>query len=89
VSKCNYWWVTRPKRKLNPVPEILSVFAETTLEHQWDASRNLHIQFENNLERAGLKRVGARRDGSGSGGRTYAAWLRSLGLICEESTTVE
>ncbi len=87
MSKCNYWWVTRPKRKLNPVPEILSVFAETTLEHQWDASRNLHIQFENNLEKAGLKRVGARRDGTGSGGRTYAAWLRSLGLICEESTT--
>ena len=87
MSKCNYWWVTRPKRKLNPVPEILSVFAETTLEHQWDASRNLHIQFENNLEKAGLKRVGTRRDGSGSGGRTYAAWLRSLGLICEESTT--
>ena len=46
MSKCNYWWVTRPKRKLNPVPEILSVFAETTLEHQWDASRNLHIQFD-------------------------------------------
>ena len=87
MSKCNYWWVTRPKRKLNPVPEILSVFAETTLEHQWDASRNLHIQFEDNLEKAGLKRVGARRDGSGSGGRTYAAWLRSLGLICEETTT--
>ena len=87
MSRCNYWWVTRPKRKLNPVPEILSVFAETTLEHQWDASRNLHIQFENNLEKAGLKRVGSRRDGTGSGGRTYAAWLRSLGLICEESTT--
>ena len=87
MSDCNYWWVTRPKRKLNPIPEILSVFAETTLEHRWDASRNLHIQFEDNLERAGLKRVGTRRDGSGSGGRTYAAWLRSLGLICEESNT--
>lgn len=87
MSKCNYWWVTRPKRKLNTIPEILSVFSEATLEHQWDGSRNLHIQFENALEKAGLKRVGSRRDGGGSGGRTYAAWLRSLGLICEESTT--
>lgn len=86
-KSCNYWWVTRPKRKLNSIPEILSVFAGATLEHQWDGSRNLHIQFENALEEAGLKRVGTRRDGSGSGGRTYAAWLRSLGLICEEATT--
>ncbi|WP_035789569.1 AlwI family type II restriction endonuclease [Butyrivibrio sp. XBB1001] len=87
MSKCNYWWVTRPKRKLNSIPEILSVFAGATLEHQWDGSRTLHVQFENDLEAAGLKRVGSRRDGGGSGGRTYAAWLRSLGLICEESTT--
>lgn len=87
MSDCNYWWVTRPKRKLNSIPEILSVFAGATLEHQWDGSRNLHIQFENDLEAAGLKRVGSRRDGGGSGGRTYAAWLRSLGLICEESTS--
>lgn len=87
MSRCNYWWVTRPKRKLNSIPEILSVFAGATLEHQWDGSRTLHVQFENDLEAAGLKRVGSRRDGGGSGGRTYAAWLRSLGLICEESTT--
>ena len=87
MSRCNYWWVTRPKRKLNSIPEILSVFAGATLEHQWDGSRNLHIQFEDELEAAGLKRVGSRRDGGGSGGRTYAAWLRSLGLICEETTT--
>ncbi|SFQ09366.1 Restriction endonuclease FokI, C terminal [Lachnospiraceae bacterium XBB1006] len=87
MSRCNYWWVTRPKRKLNTIPEILSVFASAALEHQWDGSRNLHVQFENELERAGLKRVGTRRDGTGSGGRTYAAWLRSLGLICQETTT--
>jgi hypothetical protein len=87
MKKCNYWWVTRPKRKLNSIPEILSVFAGATLEHQWDGSRNLHLQFENDLEEAGLKRIGTRRDGGGSGGRTYAAWLRSLGLICEETTT--
>lgn len=84
---CNYWWVTRPKRKLNSIPETLSVFASAALEHQWNGSRDLHVQFEEGLEAAGLKRVGSRRDASGSGGRTYAAWLRSLGLICVESTT--
>lgn len=84
---CNYWWVTRPKRKLNSIPEILSVFASVTLEHQWNGGRALHIQFEDGLEDAGLKRKGSRRDGSGSGGRTYAAWLRSLGLIVTEETT--
>lgn len=87
MSRCNYWWVTRPKRKLNSIPEILSVYAGATLEHQWDGSRDLHIQFEDELEKAGLKRVGSRRDHTGSGGRTYAAWLRSLGLICIESST--
>ena len=86
-KNCNYWWVTRPKRKLNSIPETLSVFAEATLQHRWDGSRNLHVQFEDALEEAGLKRPGSRRDGGGSGGRTYAAWLRSLGLICEESST--
>ena len=24
----NYWWVTRPKRKLNSIPEVLAAFAE-------------------------------------------------------------
>ena len=27
----NYWWVTRPKRKLNSVPEVLTAFAEIFL----------------------------------------------------------
>ncbi|OZG48818.1 restriction endonuclease FokI C-terminal domain-containing protein [Pseudoscardovia suis] len=78
--RCNYWWVTRPKRKLNSIPEVLSVFAAVSLENQWNGDRTLHIRFEEELEKAKLKSVGRRRDASGSGGRTYAAWLRSLGL---------
>lgn len=27
----DYWWVTRPKRKLNPIPEELAAFCSTAL----------------------------------------------------------
>lgn len=29
----NYWWVTRPKRKLNSVPEVLAAFADLSLRN--------------------------------------------------------
>ncbi|MBQ8950757.1 MAG: restriction endonuclease [Eubacterium sp.] len=83
----NYWWVTRPKRKLNSIPEILAVFATVSLDARWQGSMDLHIAFEDGLEEAGLKRVGERRDARGSGGRTYAAWLASLGLIFTQEST--
>ena len=77
----NYWWVTRPKRKLNSIPEVLAAFSNVALSAQWTGSRDVHIAFEDELERDGLKRIGERRDHTGSGGRTYQAWLYSLGLI--------
>lgn len=83
----NYWWVTRPKRKLNSVPEILSVLSTVSLNEIWQGSMNLHIAFEDGLEKAGLKRVGERRDARGSGGRTYYAWLSSLGLVFSQEST--
>lgn len=83
----NYWWVTRPKRKLNSIPEILAVFATVSLDAQWQGSINLHRLFEDGLENAGLKRVGERRDARGSGGRTYYAWLASLGLVFTQEST--
>ena len=85
----NYWWVTRPKRKLNSIPEVLGAFSNVALSVRWSGSRNIHIEFEDELERDGLKRVGERRDHTGSGGRTYQAWLSSLGLIfIQESTGI-
>ncbi len=81
VTTLNYWWVTRPKRKLNSIPEVLGAFSNVALECQWSGKRNVHILFEEELEKNGIKRVGERRDHSGSGGRTYQAWLSSLGLI--------
>lgn len=83
----NYWWVTRPKRKLNSVPEVLSTFAELSLNQQWEGQRTSHLSLEEALEEAGLKRQGERRDQGGGGARTYKAWLVSLGLIFTQEST--
>ena len=83
----NYWWVTRPKRKLDSVPEVLAAFADISLNQEWSGQRGTQMAYEEALEKAGLKRIGARRDQSGSGGRTYGAWLVSLGLIFNQAET--
>ena len=83
----NYWWVTRPKRKLNSVPEVLSVIAESSLNKIWTEQRGEHLNFENLLEKNNLKREGNRTDQTGGGGRTYIAWIMSLGLIFSQQST--
>lgn len=83
----NYWWVTRPKRKLNSIPEVLSTFAEISLDQEWQGQRDSHLSFEEALESAGLKRKGERRDQTGGGARTYKAWVMSLGLIFTQEST--
>lgn len=83
----NYWWVTRPKRKLNAVPEVLAIFADLSLNQEWDGQRGYHLAYEEALECAGLKRKGERRDQTGGGARTYKAWLMSLGLIFTQEST--
>lgn len=83
----NYWWVTRPKRKLNSIPEVLAAFADLSLNQEWDGQRDSHLAYEDALEAAGLKRKGERRDQTGGGARTYKAWLVSLGLIFTQEST--
>jgi len=83
----NYWWVTRPKRRLNSIPETLATFAEIALNKEWEGQRGSHLSLEEALEGAGLKRTGQRRDQTGGGGRTYQAWLESLGLIFIQENT--
>lgn len=83
----NYWWVTRPKRKLNSIPEVLAAFADLSLNQEWDGQRDSHLAYEDALEAAGLKRKGERRDKTGGGARTYKAWLVSLGLIFTQEST--
>lgn len=83
----NYWWVTRPKRKLNSIPEVLAAFADLSLNQEWKGQRDSHLAYEDALEAAGLKRKGERRDQTGGGARTYKAWLVSLGLIFTQEST--
>ena len=83
----NYWWVTRPKRKLNSIPEVLAAFADISLNQEWDGQRGSHLAYEEALENAGLKKIGDRRDQTGGGARTYKAWLASLGLIFTQEST--
>lgn len=83
----NHWWVTRPKRKLNTIPEVLATVSELTLNAVWSGERERHLSLEEGLEREGLKREGSRRDQTGGGARTYLAWLKSLGLIFAETRT--
>jgi hypothetical protein len=46
----NYWWVTRPKRTLFSVPEVLAVFASNSLKKKWHGDTNEHRNFEDALE---------------------------------------
>lgn len=83
----NYWWVTRPKRRLNSIPEVLACCAKVSLDQEWRGMRNTHLLLEEELEEAGLKRRGERRDQKGGGGRTYLAWVSSLGLVFIQEST--
>lgn len=52
----NYWWVTRLKRRLNSVPEVLATFSDISLNQEWLGQREIHMT----LEEAGLKCIGDR-----------------------------
>ena len=79
----NYWMVPRNKRSLISVPLFLAAF-NTVLNRPWTVE--LAREFEERLEALGLKRPGTRRDGGGSGARTYRAQLYCLGLVfCQET----
>ena len=58
----NYWWVTRPKRKLNSIPEVLAAFADLSLNQEWEGQRTSHLAYEDALEEAGKASGGAYED---------------------------
>ena len=42
----DYWWVTRPKRKLNTIPEELAAFCTVAVGKKWNHNRDsieIHI----------------------------------------------
>lgn len=80
-----YWMFTRPHRKLIRAPKSVAAFASVALGATWEGNRPLQMKFEDELEHNGLKAVGEHserdRGDGGSGGRTHAALLYSLGLF--------
>ena len=74
----NYWWVTRPKRRLNAIPEVLACCAKVSLDQEWRGRRDTHLLLEEELEASGIKTKGERRDQKGGGGLTYLAWASFL-----------
>lgn len=83
----NYWFISRPKRKLVSVAEVLGVAVDISLNQDWQGQVSTHLSMEEALESQGLKRVGDRRDQGGGGARTYMAWLKSLGLVFKQNRT--
>ncbi|AZT95819.1 restriction endonuclease FokI C-terminal domain-containing protein [Brevibacterium aurantiacum] len=83
----NYWMLSRPQRKLYRLPLTVAALHEAAGEAEWGGNRDRHIAFEELLEREGIKRPGARRDATGSGGRTHATLVRSLGLAFNSAET--
>ena len=45
----NYWWVTRPKRKLNSIPEILAVLSTVMVNKIVSESNDTQLQLESQL----------------------------------------
>lgn len=80
-----YWWITRPQRKPVNVPQSLSAFAGVASGQKWSGNRALQMAYEDRLVELGLKRQGEyterARGRGGSGGRTHASLLYSLGLF--------
>ncbi|WP_164234103.1 restriction endonuclease FokI C-terminal domain-containing protein [Microbacterium hydrocarbonoxydans] len=86
-----YWMFSRPQRKLYRLPQTVAALYEVAHREEWGGARELHVAFEEVLERELIKRPGERRDGSGSGGRTHAALVRSLGFafVRERTNSLE
>lgn len=80
----NHWFITRPKRRLVLLVDVLKAFMAVAQGEVWRRNRTLHLLFEEALEAAGVKAPGERRDRQAGGGRTYAAWLYAYGLWFED-----
>jgi hypothetical protein len=82
VSGKEYWVITRPKRKLILVPDLLKLFSAVALGEKWNQNREVQQKFEKALSDAQWKAQNVSADGSG--GRTYAVLLYMLGLWYED-----
>lgn len=83
----NYWWVTRPKRKLILIPDLLKIFSTVAAGQKWEGNRPLQFEFEESLRNYEWKAQNTSKEASGA--RTYAAMLYMLGLWFEDENGVQ
>lgn len=75
------WFITRPERDPKFHGDALAALkiATDNFSTMWRGNRVVHKQYEMELVSAGLKRENISNDGSG--GRTWAAMLRTFGYV--------
>ncbi|SEO07443.1 AlwI restriction endonuclease [Amphibacillus marinus] len=75
------WFVTRPQRDPQYFPEALKALKEATnnFTEKWNSNRTIQKKYEEVLASKGLKRKNISADGSG--GRTWAAMLRTYSFV--------
>lgn len=75
------WFITRPERDPKFHVDALCALATATKDFStvWSRNREAHKRFEEVLADEGLKRNNISHDGSG--GRTWAAMLRTFGYV--------
>lgn len=87
----NHWFVSRQKRQLTTILDILFAFNEVCVNQKWKSNKLLQLQFEDELGIRKITQHGAlraRKTQSGGGGvRTLITQLKDLGLIFFETTT--
>lgn len=83
----NYWVITRPKRKLILIPDLLKIFSTVAEGQKWEGNRELQFQFEESLRSYEWKAQNISKEASGA--RTYAAMLYMLGLWFEDDNGVQ
>lgn len=82
----NHWVITRPKRKLILVPELLKIFYSIASGEKWERNRSIQLKYEKALKESEWKAQNVSKDASGA--RTYAALLFMLGLWYESKDGV-
>jgi len=83
----NYWIISRPKRQLILVPDLLKIFSAVASGETWKGNRDIQADFEAQLVTAQWKAQNT--SVSASGGRTYANLLFLLGLWFEDENGVQ
>lgn len=75
------WFITRPERDPKFHKDALEVLQTVTenFSTKWSGNRKAHKKYEEELATVGLKRENISNDGSG--GRTWAAMLRTFGYV--------